>query len=88
MHYAYILKSRNFPHQTYVGSTSDLRKRLGEHNTGKSVHTNKFKPWDVIAYVALPEKQLAQALERYLKSGSGRSFAKRHLTVQNVPNRS
>jgi putative endonuclease len=54
------LRSENFPGQTYVGSTSDLRKRLTEHNAGKSIHTNKFKPWNLMAYVALPEKLLAE----------------------------
>jgi len=33
-------------------------------------------------YIAMPEKQLAESLEEYLKSGSGRAFAKRHLLVQ------
>ena len=83
MYYVYILRSQNSPDQTYVGSTGDLRKRLAEHNAGKSIHTNKFKPWDLIAYIAVPEKHLAEELESYLKSGSGRAFAKRHLLAQN-----
>jgi len=55
MYYVYILRSENSPDQTYVGSTSDLRKCLAEHNAGKSIHTNKFKPWNLMAYIALPE---------------------------------
>ena len=82
MHYAYILRSKTHSDETYIGSTHDLRKRLTEHNAGKSIHTNKFKPWDLAAYIALPEKHLAEELERYLKSGSGRAFAKRHLLDQ------
>ena len=82
MYYAYILRRENFPNQTYVGSTSDPRKRLTEHNAGKSVHTDKFKPWELMAYIALPERHLAEELERYLKSGSGRAFANRHLLMQ------
>jgi len=84
MHYVYILRSENSPDQTYVGSTSDLRKRLAQHNAGKSIHTHKFKPWNLMAYIALPEKRLAEELESYLKSGSGRAFAKRHLLKQIV----
>jgi putative endonuclease len=80
--YAYILRSKSRPDQTYVGSTGDLRKRLGEHNSGKSIHTNKFKPWELMSYVALPEKYVAEQFERYLKTGSGRAFAKRHLLMQ------
>ena len=79
MFYVYILRSKPQPKQTYVGSTADLRMRLTEHNSGKSVHTNKFKPWELLAYVALPDKTLAERFERYLKTGSGRSFAHRHL---------
>jgi len=83
MYYVYLLRSKDHPDQTYVGSTSDLRKRLAEHNAGKSIHTNKFKPWNLMANVALPEQPLTEELERYLKSGSGRAFAKRHLLTQN-----
>ena len=79
MHYAYILRSEKFPAQTYVGSTSDLRKRLTEHNAGKSIHTNKFKPWELMVYVASRERPAAEQFERYLKKGSGRAFARRHL---------
>ena len=82
MFYVYILRSKSCPDQTYIGSTNDLKKRLAEHNAGKSIHTNKFKPWDLMAYVALPEKSLAEKFERYLKSGSGRAFVKRHLLMQ------
>jgi putative endonuclease len=82
IYYVYFLQSKSHPDQTYVGSTSDLRKRVSEHNAGKSIHTNKFKPWDLTAYVALPEKTLAEEFERYLKSGSGRAFAKKHLLIQ------
>jgi predicted GIY-YIG superfamily endonuclease len=82
MHYVYILRSQTHPNQTYIGSTTDLKKRLSEHNAGKSTHTNKFKPWHLHSYIALPEKPLAEKLERYLKTGSGRVFAKRHLQQQ------
>ena len=83
MYYAYILQSKDFPNQTYIGSTGDLRSRLSQHNAGKSIHTNKFKPWVLVAYVALPEKHLAEQLENYLKSGSGRAFAQKHLLMKN-----
>jgi putative endonuclease len=86
MYYAYILRSQNFPNQTYIGSTHDLRGRLAEHSAGKSIHTNKFKPWDLAAYIAFPEHQLAEEMERYLKTGSGRAFASRHLLAQSIKN--
>jgi putative endonuclease len=79
MYYVYILRSETHPDQTYIGSTHDLRARLAQHNSGKSIHTNKFKPWNLLAYVALPEKPLSEEFEKYLKSGSCQAFAKRHL---------
>jgi putative endonuclease len=82
MYYVHLLWSKTHPDQTYIGSTHDLRRRLTEHNAGKSIHTNKFKPWDLMAYVALAERHLAEELERYLKCGFGRAFAKRHLLTQ------
>jgi putative endonuclease len=82
MFYVYILRSRPNPGQTYFGSTGNLRQRLAEHNSGKSIHTNKFRPWHLETYVALPEKQLAEEFEKYLKTGSGRAFAARHFVTR------
>ena len=45
MQYGYLLESVGVPDQRYVGVTSDLRRRLEEHNSGKSLHPSKFKPW-------------------------------------------
>ena len=78
MYYVYILRSVYHPAQTYIGTTHDLRARLAQHNAGRSIHTNKFKPWKIEAYVALPQKELVERFEVYLKSGSGRAFAARH----------
>jgi len=54
------------------------KKRLLDHNRGDSPHTARFTPWELIAYFAFREKEKATAFEKYLKSGSGRAFAKRH----------
>jgi predicted GIY-YIG superfamily endonuclease len=78
VYYVYILRSVSHPAQAYIGSTHDLRARVAQRNAGRSIHTNKFKPWKVEAYVALPRKELADKFERYLKTGSGRAFATRH----------
>ena len=47
MYYTYRLRSLSFPRQSYIGSTSDLKRRLAEHNSGKCYHTAKFMPWEV-----------------------------------------
>lgn len=64
----YIIRSINFPKQEYIGATTDLKRRVSDHNVGKSTHTNKFKPWKLIWYCAFPDKTQALAFEKYLKS--------------------
>jgi putative endonuclease len=78
MYYVYLLRSQKKPAETYVGSTGNLRARLADHSAGKSIHTNKFRPWQLDMYIAFPDKQLAARFENYLKTGSGRAFAVRH----------
>lgn len=48
MYYVYLLRSTAFPDQRYIGFTKDLRKRVAVHNAGGSVHTAKYKPWELI----------------------------------------
>ena len=79
MHYVYLIESVSDPVRRYVGLTADLRQRMDEHNSGKSLHTAKYMPWRVITYIAFSDKSKAEAFERYLKSGSGHAFARKHL---------
>jgi putative endonuclease len=71
------MTSSSFPDQRYIGATEDLKKRLRLHNAGKSPHTAKFKPWNLECYFAFKDKQKAYNFEKYLKSHSGRAFAKK-----------
>ena len=80
MQYVYLLRSKSHPAEQYIGSTNDLRKRLLDHNRGDSPHTAQFIPWELVVCVAFPEKEKATAFEKYLKSGSGRAFTKRHFS--------
>ncbi|MGZ5918159.1 MAG: GIY-YIG nuclease family protein [Methyloceanibacter sp.] len=73
-----MLESIDFAH-FYVGITSDLRARLVKHNAGEVPHTSKYRPWRLKTYVAFSDEARAIAFEKYLKSGSGRAFAKRRL---------
>ena len=79
MKYVYLVRSISHPEQRYVGITSNIEARLIEHNSGKSFHTSKYKPWELIAYMAFENHQRAVEFERYLKTGSGIAFANRHL---------
>jgi predicted GIY-YIG superfamily endonuclease len=78
VHYVYLLASARSIDRRYIGVTTDLRRRLAEHNSGKSPHTAKFVPLRLVTYVAFSGEQRAADFERYLKSGSGHAFAKRH----------
>jgi predicted GIY-YIG superfamily endonuclease len=79
MKYVYLLQSTGEGDRYYVGATDDLRTRLSHHNAGKVPHTSKYRPWKLKTYVAFSDEAKAFAFEKYLKSGSGRAFAKRHL---------
>ena len=78
MKYVYILESLDCLH-FYIGITDDLRARLAKHNAGKVTHTSKYKPWRLKTYIAFSDEKQAFAFEKYLKSGSDRAFAKKHL---------
>ena len=79
MYYVYLLRSESEPSQTYIGLTDDLKVRLNKNNEGGSPHTAKFRPWELVTYLAFTTREQASEFERYLKTGSGRGFAKRHL---------
>ena len=77
MKYVYILQSLDGEH-FYIGITDDVPSRLTKHNAGEVPHTSKFRPWRLRTYTAFSNEKLAIAFEKYLKSGSGRAFAKKH----------
>lgn len=79
MKYVYILRSALTADHFYVGITEDLRSRLAKHNAGEVPHTSKFRPWEFKTYVAFSDEAQAVSFEKYLKSASGRAFAKKRL---------
>ena len=81
MHYVYFLQSIDHPEQNYIGLTDDLRARLRVYNSGGALHTTKYKPWRLVTYVAFAELAKAVAFERYMKSASGRVFAKKAVAL-------
>ncbi len=78
MTFVYLLQSEADSAKYYVGLSDDPTRRLSEHNSGKSIHTNKHRPWKVVVTIGFADTAKAAVFERYLKSGSGRAFAKRH----------
>ncbi|RJQ29878.1 GIY-YIG nuclease family protein [Candidatus Parcubacteria bacterium] len=66
MFYVYMLRSKKNG-QLYTGSTNDLRRRLVEHNLGKSFHTRKYLPYELIYYEAYKSETDARNRESSLK---------------------
>ena len=79
MKYVYILKSLAEAGRHYTGITADVAARFEMHNAGHVPHTAKFRPWRLETYLAFTDEGKAHAFEAYLKSGSGRAFAKKRL---------
>jgi predicted GIY-YIG superfamily endonuclease len=77
--FVYVLKNNEEPPRYYTGLAANVARRLAQHNAGKCIHTAKHRPWVVDAVIEFGDEQRAVALERYLKSGSGVAFARRHL---------
>jgi predicted GIY-YIG superfamily endonuclease len=74
----YVLRSATNPDRHYVGLTSSVNRRLAWHNAGQNVHTVRNRPWHVLVHIEFQDEKVARKFERYLKSGSGRAFAKHH----------
>jgi predicted GIY-YIG superfamily endonuclease len=76
--FVYILRSDVRPDRHYVGLTSDVGRRLTWHNAGPSGVTVVHRPWSIVVSLEFADTRTAWQFERYLKTGSGRAFAKRH----------
>ena len=66
MHYVYILQSMKNK-SLYIGCTSDLNKRVQEHNKGESFHTKKYMPWRLVYFEGYCTKVDAYSREQSLK---------------------
>ncbi len=78
MHFVYITQSL-IDASYYVGVTTDVDKRLSEHNNGAARYSSSKRPYKLISYFAFPDKTTALKFEKYLKSGSGFAFRNKHL---------
>ena len=78
MFYCYILQSLK-DKTFYIGSTSDLKKRIKQHNNGEVKSTNPYKPFDIIYYEACLNIKDAYKREKYLKSRLGKNYLKKRL---------
>jgi putative endonuclease len=77
--YVYVLKNQDNPPKYYTGLTSNVVRRLAEHNGDSCHRTARYRPWELDVVIEFADERRAVAFERYLKSGSGVAFAQRHL---------
>ena len=78
MFYVYVIQS-DATNRLYIGKTENLKKRLSEHNSGKSAYTKKYIPWDIIYYEAHTNEKDMTRRENYLKTIQGHSAIKKML---------
>ncbi len=71
-YYVYILSS--IPKEfIYVGFTSDLKRRVQEHNSGSEFSTKPFIPFELIHYEAYRNEKDAKRREEYFKTTKGKT---------------
>ena len=78
MYYVYVLQSIK-DKSCYTGFTSDLGRRIIEHNSGQQVSTKGHVPYRLVYYEWSLHKEDAIAREKYLKSGMGKKFIRNRL---------
>ena len=85
--FVYIIRSETHPDRRYVGVTSDVDRRLAAHNAGGNRSTAPWRPRFIDVCVEFRTEAVAMRFEKYLKSGAGHAFAKRHLVDGGRPPR-
>jgi len=75
-YYVYILEC--IDGHPYTGCTDDLKERVERHNKGRVPATRERLPVRIVSFTAFSNKYKAFEFEKYLKSGSGRVFIKKH----------
>lgn len=78
MYYVYVLRSLkdgNF----YIGYTSDLQRRMEEHQEGMSLSTKNRRPLELVYFEASRNRSDAMHREVYLKTTYGHRYLKNRL---------
>ncbi|HLC76000.1 MAG TPA: GIY-YIG nuclease family protein [Candidatus Peribacterales bacterium] len=78
MYHVYFIESLSSA-KRYIGYTTDLKRRLAEHNNHKNISTAKEQGWKLIYCETYTNKMDALGREKFLKSGSGWRFLKKQL---------
>ncbi len=75
-HFVYLLQSK-LNDKMYVGYTSNIKKRLMEHNSGLNFSTKSDRPWNLIFFEGYLNIDDAKRREKYLKTNQGARLIKR-----------
>ena len=76
----YILYSQRCA-KTYTGFTSSLIQRFHSHNNSEKGFTTRCRPWTVVHVEFYMTKREAMDRERFLKTGAGREWMRKNLTI-------
>jgi len=76
MFYVYVIYSQ-IKNVLYKGLTSNLERRLREHNEGYNQSTKPGSPWKLIYREKFKTRKEARQKEKYFKSGIGREFLRK-----------
>ncbi|TYA75033.1 GIY-YIG nuclease family protein [Seonamhaeicola marinus] len=71
----YVLRSEK-DGRFYVGMTSNIERRLEEHNKGRTKSTKGYRPWKLFFFERFDTRLEARKREKYLKSGYGKQWIK------------
>jgi putative endonuclease len=71
MQFVYVLKSFK-DNNLYIGCTSNINKRISEHNSGKVLSTKGRRPFKLIFQESFEDKYEAFDRERYYKTAKGK----------------
>ena len=75
MFYAYVIRSLNFDF-CYKGQCENLEERLKQHNSGMTISTKKFIPFELVYFEEFENRDEALKREKYFKTAAGRRFLK------------
>ena len=75
----YVLRSLK-DGKLYIGMTTDVQRRLQEHNHGKNPSTRHRRPFLLVHTEVYPSREQAAKREHFLKSGPGHKYLKSILT--------
>ncbi len=73
MFYIYVLRSQKSGYR-YIGQTSNLKRRLKEHNAGLTKSIRFQLPFRLVYIEEVPYRDEARRREKFLKSGKGREW--------------